>query len=279
MVKIITDSTADISLEIAAELGIEIVPLKVIFGEESFRDGVDIRADEFYKKLELSEKLPTTSQPSPEEFLPIFQKAAQDGDGVVVMLISGKLSGTVQSANIAKELSEYEDIHIIDSLCTISSLNLLVHHAVRRRDEGKNAQEIAEEISDLVPRVTLYAVVDTLEYFYKGGRLSRAAKIAGSLLSFKPIITLIDGELRVVGRGRGLKKALDSVIELINNKPIDTDMPVHFGYTASMDACNVMREVLGEKYGMDTENISCIGSVVGTHVGPGACAVSYIAKK
>ncbi len=280
MVRIVTDSTSDISLEEAKRIGVEIVPLKVIFGEEVFKDGVDIKSTEFYKKLAESEKLPTTSQPSPQEFLPIFKDAAEKGDSVVVMLISGALSGTVQSAEIAKELAEYGDIHIIDSLCTISSLNLLVKVAIKLRDEGKTGAEIAEEILDIIPRVTLYAVVDTLDYFYKGGRLSRAAKIAGSLLSFKPLITIDEhGELKVVGKGRGLKNAMNMIVDLVNETPVDTDLPVHFGYTAALDTCNTLREVLKEKCGIEANAVAEIGSVVGTHVGPGACAISYVAKK
>ena len=280
MVKIITDSTSDITREQAKAMNIEIVPLRVLFGEKVYMDGVDLSSEEFYELLDKAKVMPTTSQPSPEDFLPFFNTAAENGDSVVVILISSKLSGTLQSALIAKEITGYNDIHIIDSNSTIVGLRLLVEQAVQMRDNGMSADEIATNIMDMSQRVVLYALVDTLEYLYKGGRLSRAAKIAGTLLGFKPIITLKDGELSLLGKARGTKSALTTLLEYLDNSPAaQPGVPFYFGYTAIPEKCNMLRELATEKYKIESSRVCPVGSTVGTHVGPGACIIVYLAIK
>jgi DegV family protein with EDD domain len=278
-VRIITDSTSDINAAQANKLGVTIIPLKVIFGDKEYREGVDISIEGFYDKLVKSEKLPTTSQPSPDDFLTSFLEAKEAKDSVVVILVSGKLSGTVQSATIAKELAEYEDIHIVDSLITITGLRFLVEHAAKLRDEGKSATEIAPILEELKERIVLLAMVDTLEYLHKGGRLSKSSAILGSLLKFKPIITLKDGVIAVVGKERGTNKGIAKMLEIIEDRGhIDTNYPLFFGYTAEDSKTKQLMESVKERFGFTNGSIHPVGCVVGTHAGPGACVITYISK-
>jgi DegV family protein with EDD domain len=278
-VRIITDSTSDINAIQAKKLGVTIIPLKVIFGDKEYREGVEISIEGFYDKLVKSEKLPTTSQPSPDDFLTSFLEAKEAKDSVVVILVSGKLSGTVQSAAIAKELAEYDDILIVDSLISITGLRFLVEHAVKLRDEGKSATEIAPILEELKERIVLLAMVDTLEYLHKGGRLSKSSAILGSLLKFKPIITLQDGVLAVVGKERGTNKGIAKMLEIIEDRGhIDANYPVYFGYTAEDSKTKQLMESVKERFGITNGSIHPVGCVVGTHAGPGACVITYISK-
>lgn len=278
-IRIITDSTSDISAAQAKQLGVTIIPLKVIFGDKEYREGVEISMEGFYEKLVKEEKLPTTSQPSPDDFLKSFLEAKEARDSVVVILISGKLSGTVQSAVIAKEMAEYEDIHIVDSQTTITGLRFLVEHAVRLREEGKSAVEIILALEELKDRIVLLAMVDTLEYLYKGGRLSKSSAILGSLLRFKPIITVKDGVIGVVAKERGTNKGIAKMLECIEERgAIDNTYPLYFGYTAEDSKTRLLRESVKERFGDTNSALHPVGCVVGTHAGPGACVITYIRK-
>lgn len=276
-IRIITDSTSDISLEEAKKLGVTIVPLKVIFGNTEYREGIEITIDSFYQKLVEADKLPTTSQPSPDDFLGYFNEAKEAGDSVVVILIAGKLSGTVQSAMIAKDMADYSNIYIVDSLTTITGLRLLVEHAVHLQKQGMAADKIAETLEELKGRIVLLAMVDTLEYLHKGGRLSKSSAILGSLLKFKPIITLKDGAIGVVGKERGSNKAIAKIVDLIEEfGRIDANYPVNFGFTAENSKTLILKDKIVEKYSLGNMNMVPVGCVVGAHVGPGACVITYI---
>lgn len=276
-IRIITDSTSDISLEQAKDMGVTIVPLKVIFSDKEYKEGIEITIDGFYKKLAEAEKLPTTSQPSPDDFLVHFNQAKATGDSVLVMLIAGKLSGTVQSAAIAKEMADYPSIYIVDSLTTIIGLRLLIEHAVKLRDQGQDAESIAQVIESLKEKVVLLAMVDTLEYLHKGGRLSKSAAILGTLLNFKPLIRLKDGALGVLGKERGTNKGIAKLLEIIDEVgAIDQSYPVNFGYTAEDSKTILLKEKVVEKYGLKNSAMYPVGCVIGAHVGPGACIITYI---
>lgn len=278
-IRIITDSTSDISYKEAEKMGITIIPLKVLFGEKEYREGIEITIDGFYEKLAGAEKLPTTSQPAPEEFIEHFQQAKDAGDSVIVLLIASKFSGTLQSATIAKEIVEYEDIHIIDSLTAITGLRLLVEHAITMREQKRDVKEIVETINQLKDRIVLMAMVDTLEFLHKGGRLSKSSAILGSLLKFKPILTVKDGAIGVLGKERGTNKGIARILEIVNEKgEIDTEYPVYFGYTAEDSKGLLLKEKVTDKYGLSNTAIYPVGCVVGTHVGPGACILTYIKK-
>jgi DegV family protein with EDD domain len=278
-VRIITDSTSDIGFEEAKELGVTIVPLKVIFGDKEYKEGIDITMDGFYEKLVQSVKLPTTSQPSPDDFLSHFQQAKEAGDSVVVVLIAGKLSGTLQSATIAKEIVDYSDIHIVDSLNAITGLRLLVEHAVKMRNQGEDAAKIATTLESIKDRIVLLAMVDTLEYLQKGGRLSKSSAIIGSLLKFKPILSLKDGAIGVVGKERGTNKGIAKILEVIDEYGgIDEQYPIYLGYTAEESKTLLLKDRIVEKYKLEQPQLYPVGCVVGTHVGPGACVITYIKK-
>ncbi len=279
-IRIITDSTSDISLEDAKKLDINIVPLKVIFGDREYKEGIEITLDGFYKKLVESEKLPTTSQPSPEDFLVHFKEAKQAGDSVIVLLIAGKLSGTLQSAMIAKDMLDDSDIYIIDSLNATLGLRLLVEQAVKMRNSGHTVTEIVTELEILKERIVFLAVVDTLEYLHKGGRLSRSSAILGTLLKFKPVLHLKDGVIGVVGKERGTNKAINFVLEQMKELgEVDENYPLVLGFTAEDSKCLMLKEKLMDKYPMINPPLYPVGCVVGTHLGPGGSLLSYIRKK
>ena len=279
-IRIITDSTSDITQKMAKEKNMIVVPLHNLFGDEEFLDGVTITNDEFYQRLATSEQLPTTSQPSPDEFLTHFMQCKEAKESAIVLTIAGKLSGTYQSAILAKDMCEYEDIHIIDSTTTSMGLNILVDYAVKLRDQGKSVQEIVEELEECKTRIRVLAVVDTLKYLKKGGRLSSTAAIAGTLLNVKPIVKVFDGVVGVAAKSRGLNQANKKVIELIQEEGgMDDEMPYCIGYTADSSVVGPMKELLKDNLQASNPIIAPMGSTIGVHAGPGACAVGFFVKK
>ena len=280
-VRIIVDSASDITLDRAAELEVDVLPLKTIFGEEEFLDGVTLSHREFYEKLIESDEHPTTSQIPPYEFEEIFKQVKEAGDTALCITISGKLSGTYQSANIAAE--DYEDIvTIVDSENVAVGEQILVELAVKLRGEGKTAEEIAEVLEEEKKKVRVIALLDTLEYLKKGGRISGTAAAVGGLLSIKPVIAIEDGEIAVLGKARGSKNGQNLLREYTKKRgAIDYSKPCILAYTGLSD------ELL-KKYIADSQEIyegfrrelpiSTIGSTIGTHAGPGAIAVAFFVK-
>lgn len=278
-IRIITDTTSDITRDQASQLNISLIPLKVIFEDKEYKEGIDITIDDFYHKLVKAERLPTTSQPSPDDFLQHFNEAKLAGDSVIVLLVAAKLSGTYQSAMIAKEMADYEKIYIIDSNTTITALRILVEQAVKLRDKGLEAKEIVSIIEELKERLVLIAMVDTLEYLHKGGRLSKSSTIIGTLLKFKPIITLNDGAIGIIGKERGVHKAIGRMLEAMDEfGEVDRNYPVYLGYTSQDDKCQILKEKIIKEHKFNNLTMYPVGCVVGTHAGPGACVVTYIRK-
>ena len=278
-IRIITDSTSDISAAQAKELGITIIPLKVIIGDTEYREGVDISIEGFYDKLVKAEKLPTTSQPSPDDFLYSFLEAKTAKDSAIVILVSGTLSGTVQSATIAKEMADYEDIHIVDSQITVTGLRFFVEYAVELSRGGRSVDDIVSILEEVKNRIVLLAMVDTLEYLQKGGRLSKSSAILGTLLKFKPIITLRDGVIAVVGKERGTNKGIARMMEIMEERgQIDLNHPIYYGYTAEDSKTRLLMNSVKERFGIAEGSVHPVGCVVGTHAGPGACFITYIRK-
>lgn len=279
MIKIITDSTSDIDLELAKELNVDIVPLNVIIDGKGYKDRVDLQPDEFYELLKDSSVLPTTSQPSPQDYLTVYEEAKKNKDSVIVLTLSSMISGTYQSAHIAADLAEYDDIHVVDTLSATLGLRLLAYKAVELRDQGKSVQEIVNTIEELKHRVQIFAAVDTLEYFYKGGRLSRTAAAAGTLLKLKPIVGLKEGAVAVFGKARGTSKTTAKVIELIHEfGELDENELVCIGYTEGAVGLDKFEEGLKEEFGFTKVIHGIIGPVVGTHAGPGAKGLAYFRK-
>lgn len=279
MIKIITDSTADIDLEYAKKLDIEIVPLKVIIDGKEYKDRIDLQPDQFYQLLQDSEVLPTTSQPSPQDFLTLFEDAKKNNDSVIVMTLSSVISGTYQSANIAKDLAEYENIFIIDSLAATQMLRLLVLKAVALREMKIDVKEMVKILEEYKTRIRIFAFVDTLEYLYKGGRLSKTAAAAGTLLKFKPIIGLKEGKLEMFAKARGTQKATTKIIELIHEDgEIDFNEPICIGYTGNDEGLEKFEQTLRDEFKFNDVLHGFVGPVIGTHAGPGARLIAYVSQ-
>ena len=277
-VKIIIDSTADTIPAVRARCGI--VPLTIRFGEEDFIDGVTITHQEFYEKLVSSDVLPTTSQPTPAAFAEAFEAEVRQGNQVVVITISSKLSGTYQSACIAS--MDYEDqVFVVDSQSAALGSGILATRALELADQGLSAAEIALQLNRDRERIVLLAVIDTLEYLKKGGRISKTVAFAGELLSIKPMISVPGGEISVIGKARGAKQGNAMMIKQINADAPDLELPFLLGYAGTSDKPL-------EKFAEESAQIwnrpqaelpsTIVSSVVGTHIGPGAVAVAYFKK-
>lgn len=280
-VRIITDSGCDIEPLEAKELGLTIIPLKTMFGEEEFLDGVNISHKQFFEKLIESEQIPITSQATPFEYEEEFKKVKEAGDTAVCITISSKLSGCYQSANIA--VDGYEDVvTIVDSNNVCIGQQILTLYACILRDMGKSAKEIAQELEEKKNRIRLIALLDTLEYLKKGGRISAAAAVAGAVLSIKPVIAIENGEVVVLGKARGSKNGNNMLKEMVKKESgIDFEMPHTLAYSGLSDALlKKYMEDSKELYEgkVDVLRISTIGSAIGTHVGPGAIAFAFFAK-
>ena len=281
MIRILTDSSAHILPAEAARMGVEVVPLTVTFEDGTvLRDGIDQTSDEFYAKLAVCDKLPTTSQPSPDAFIPHFEEAMAAGDTTIAILISGELSGTLQSARIAAQTVEYEDIHFIDSRNATLGLRLLVELALKLRDEGHSAPHIVEELEKAKQRIRLLAIVDDLKYFRKGGRLPAAAAFAGAVLGIKPVVSVVEGKVVLAGKARGLPGAYVALFKLMDEQGgLDSSMPYVLGYTARRKGAEPLHRYLTSNLKLPACPLYHIGVAVGTHAGPGACGIAFFAKE
>lgn len=277
MIRIITDSTSDISRERGEALGIDIVPLGVIFGEETFLDGVTITAKEFYQKLQGVTELPKTSQVTPYQFETLFKKYIDQGDEIIGIFISHKMSGTYQSATIASDICP-ERIHIIDSMNVTVCLGLLVEEAVKLKNTGATAKEIVDKIESIKDNLRLFAVVDTLKYLQMGGRISSTSALVGNLLDINPIIGIYEGFVESVAKTRGKKAAYRWIEKRVQEEKIDTDYPVRFADSNSPEMMKDFYEYISDKIEMGESTFAEIGPVVGTHAGPGAVCIAYFTK-
>ncbi len=276
-VAIITDSTSDIPEELAKELDIKIIPLSVIFGEESFLDdGKDITIKEFYKKIRSSEKLPTTTQPTPKNFIELYSDILKTSDSVISIHISKKMSGTINSAEMAKKEMTGSDIEIIDSECVHMPLGFLALKAAQLANEGKSKEEIIKEVHDLKLKIKVLIVPSTLEYLKKGGRIGKAKGLIASLLEIKPILTIHDGEISQFKTARRWNQAKT---ELINSMKTMVKNPenliVSIGDSDAKDDAAEMYEKIKEAFNPKKIYRVDIGIVVGSHLGPGGLGITF----
>lgn len=277
-VTIITGSTADLSKDVIDRL--VVIPQMVHFGEKEYIDGVTMTSDEFYDYLQKTNVPPKSSHPSPQAYRDEYEKAIAKGDDIVVITISSKLSGTLQSATLAAE--GLDNVYVVDSKSASIGEGILCELALRLADEGKSAAEIAEIITRERENIVLIGVLDTLEYLQRGGRISRTKAFVGALLSIKPLITNKDGAVATLGRARGSKKAYRLMIEEIKKVGgIDFQKPVLFAYSGrNDDKIKKFIEENNELWGKELPNPEYVhmGSVIGTHAGPGAVVVAFYKK-
>ena len=279
MVKIITDSTSDVRPDEWEKLGVSVLPLSVNFGEMSYLDGIDLTNDAFFEMLASAERLPTTTLVNPAAFADVFQKHTDAGDDVVGIFISSKLSGTCNSAHVAAQEVNPEKIFVVDSKIGTFGLAIIVREAVKMRDAGKKAVEIADNIKNLVERVRLVAVVDTLKYLRMGGRISAVTAFVGGLLGIRPMVDVRDGEIHNVGKARGKPSVLEFILNYIKEHKPDTDLTFSIGHSNTRQGCNSLKEFLKPYLPVDKALIGEIGAVIGTYIGPGAFGVAYFEKE
>lgn len=279
-IRIIADSGCDILPAEAEKMGITILPLKVSFEGEEYLDGATLSHEDFYLKLIESDTLPKTSQASPYEYEEFFEESVKANDEVICITISSKLSGCYQSANISA--SDYEHVYLVDSENACAGERILVEYAVRLRDQGVSCREIIALLEEKKKHIRILGLLDTLEYLKKGGRISSVTAAAGELLSIKPVVTIEEGIISVVGKARGSKNGnnlLNKIVE--KDGGIDFTMPYCVSYTGLSDA-------LIQKYLSDSSSIyesmansipiHTVGCAIGTHIGPGGIAVAYFKK-
>ncbi|WP_166238091.1 DegV family protein [Paenibacillus turpanensis] len=275
-IRIVTDSTADIPAEMRSRLQIEMVPLKVHFGKDTFLDSVTIQAEQFYEKLGQSQQLPTTSQPSPVDFLEVFKSLTADPEVHVISIhLSSALSGTYQSAVLAKSLlDDNANITIIDSRSASYGCGMLVVEAAEWADAGKSVDEIVNRVEELRNATGLYFLVDTLEYLQKGGRIGKAAALFGSLLNIKPILTVDnEGEISAVDKIRGQKKAMVRIIELLDQHFAGKSIDMTIAHSQSQGTAEEFGAMISNHFDVKKVQYTSLGPVIGTHVGPGTVAV------
>lgn len=280
-IKILIDSASDISKEEAEKLGITMIPMTVNFGDEEYLDGIDILPHQFYEKLIESDVLPKTSQINSFRFEEAFEEFTKNGDEVIAIVISSKLSGTYNSALQAAEKFGGK-VFVVDSLNAAIGERLLAQLALRLIEQGKTAKEIFDELNIKKTKINLVAMVNTLEYLKKGGRISAVTAFAGQMLSIKPVLSVVDGEVKSIGKALGSKKANNLLNKIVEEKGgIDFDMPYGVLWSG-------LDKTMLDKYVQDsahlwkehTDNVPAyiLGATIGTHAGPGAIGVAFFEK-
>ncbi len=276
--RIIVDSTADLTPQYQSR--VHTVPLTLSFGDEEYIDGVTIDKREFYEKLIETDVVPTTSQATPDSFMKAFESAREAGEDVVVITLSSKLSGTYQSAMIAAE--DYENVYVVDGMSAAIGTGILVELAVRLLDSGMEAKEIARTLEQEREKILVVALIDTLEYLKKGGRISKTTAVVGGMLNIKPVVSISDGVINILGKARGSKMGNNLLMQEIEKAGgVDFSKPVLLGYTGISDAL-LLKYIEDSKQlwegNLDEVRYETVGSVIGTHAGPGAVAVAFFKK-
>ena len=274
-VKLVTDSLSEITGDLAEELGITVVPLYVRFGEDIYRDRVEITTEEFYRRLVNVTTLPSTTQPTPNDFAEVYKNLARETDEILVIVVSSKLSGTYQSALQAKDMFEGKcRIEIIDSLSVAMGQGLIVMAAAKAVQAGANLGEVANLARSAVSRSHLIAYFDTLKYLAKGGRIGKASNLLGSVLSVKPILTIRDGEMAPLTRVRSLNAGLDYMYNVVAGFSNIEGLAVEHATTP--DDVDELIERLGSIYPKESIHRAVISPVIGTYAGPNALALTVL---
>jgi len=277
-VKIVTDSSADLPAELVQELGITVVPLYVRFGEEVYRERVDISLDEFYQRLEHGHIHPVTIQPNPQDFATAYQKLSQEADGIVSIHISSKLSGTYNSALQGKEMIEKGcPIEVIDSQVITVGLGMICMTAAQMVKTGESLPSVAEEVKQMTPNIHLLCLLDTLKYLALGGRIGKAKALLGSVLNVKPLITLKEGEVVPAGQVRSRSKGIERLFSFVESASNIDDLAI--AYNTTPDEAHALAERLGSIFTKEAVKVVRLGTTLGVHMGPGGLAVGLREKK
>lgn len=280
MIRIITDSAADLTLQDLAQPGVSVVPMSITFADDTtVEDDGRMTRDDFFTRLATDPKLPRTSQPSPAAFMEAYAGAELAGDEVIVITIAKTLSGTYQSARLAAEDVDVP-VHVIDSETATQGEAILVREAVRLRDAGWTAEQIVPELEQLKKRIRVVAVVDSLKHLHKGGRIPAAVAIVGGALGIKPVIALYDSVVKLVGKGRGRPGALVAMFKQLDELGgIDTNYPCVVLYSDEKQLAGPVRHYLAQNLKIEETETCQIGATIGTHVGPRAAGVAFVARE
>jgi len=273
VVKIVTDSSADLSPQLAQELGITVVPLYVRFGDEVYRDRVDITEDEFYQRLKTDPIHPNTIQPTPQDFVDVYQKLSQEADGIVSIHISSRLSGTCNSALQAKEQIEKGcPIEVVDSKVLTMGLGFISMTAAKIAKAGEDLEKVVAEVKQTIPNTRIFGLLDTLKYLLLGGRIGKAKALLGSILNVKPLLTLKDGEVMPAGQVRTRSKGMDRLFEFVKNAKNIQDLAVV--YNTTPQEAQTLTERIGSIFAREQIKLARLGPMLGVHMGPGALVVA-----
>ncbi len=278
-IAVVTDSTAYLPPELVAQYGIYVMPQQLIWGDETFLDGVTIDPPTFYERLSRSVDIPTTSQASAGEFADLFAEAARNADGIVGVFISTELSGTVASALTARESLPHLPIEVVDSRSTTMGLGFVALAAARAAAKGRGLAEVASAARELVPRVNVLFIVETLKYLHRGGRIGGASRLLGSALRIKPLLHLNEGRIDALGRVRTKRKAVERMLEVMAERV--GDAPVHAAviHANAPEEATRLREQVRERFSYAELHLADLSPVIGTHVGPGTVGVAFYTGK
>ncbi|HID63293.1 MAG TPA: DegV family protein [Anaerolineae bacterium] len=270
MIQIVTDSSAYLPADLVQQHNIHVIPLKVLFGDKTYREGVDLSQQEFYRMLAEAKTLPTTSQPSAGEFFDLYSELSKDGHEIISIHISSKLSGTISSAQSAKEMLPEARITIVDSASTAMGLGLMVLTAAKAVAEGKITAEIVATVEKMIPAMNVVFVVDTLEYLQKGGRIGGAAALVGTLLKIKPILCLKDGRVEPLDKVRSKRKALVRLLDVIEER-VGPGTPIRAAvlHAEALDEAKELEQKVRARFNCTEYYFTELGPVLGTHTGPG----------
>ena len=265
--------------EARQQLGVEMVPLNVTFNNMSHKDGKEgIRRKLFYRQLRAGTINPVTSQPSPAEFLKIFNRCKQEGSHVIYIGISSRSSGTLQAAQIAKNMCDYDRIHIVDSYQLSHGLEVLVRTAGTLRDKGETAAAIVAHLTDIIPKVKFLSVVDNLKYLVHGGRVQKGTALEEGRFSMKHIVAMVEGRFTPVAKARGRVAAFEKMYDMMNKDNVDDNHPIILTHADNREDMLLFEDFLRIKGFKQPFTYSEIGSVIGAHMGPGTVGIAYIAK-
>lgn len=280
MIRIITDSAADFEPLELEKLNITCIPLNVMFGSSEYRENVSLTKEQFYTLLLQSEELPKTAQSSPQVLMDLFEEAHSQGDAAIYICLSSALSGTYQNAVLTKNLLGYEDCFVVDSRNATGGQRMLLEYAVRLRDEGKTAAQIVASVEQLRQRIVLFACIDTLEYLYKGGRISHTTYKLGTLANIKPIIMVDkEGGIQVPAKAMGMRKGMDQLCKRPGLQKPDPEFPLYVMYTNNRAVAEELAKHLAAA-GIETsdDRIIQVGAAIGSHIGPDACGLVYVSE-